>query len=61
MWVAQMRTTIELPDDLLERCTAVARRENSTLGALVEEGLRLALRSPARRRAAPFTIYRDRG
>lgn len=56
MWVAQMKTTIELPDDLLERCTAVARRENSTLGALVEEGLRLALRSRARRRAAPFTV-----
>lgn len=51
-----MKTTIELPDDLLERCKAVARRENSTLKALVEEGLRLALRSRARRRAAPFTV-----
>ena len=33
-----MKTTIELPDDLLERSKAVARRENSTLKALIEEG-----------------------
>ena len=34
-----MKTTIELPGDLLERGKAVARRENSTLKALIEEGL----------------------
>ncbi|MBL8287370.1 MAG: hypothetical protein JNL85_05235 [Rubrivivax sp.] len=38
-----MKTTIELPDELLERGKAVARRENSTLKALIEEGLRPAL------------------
>lgn len=43
-----MKATIELPDDLLERGKAVARRENSTLKALIEEGLRLALRERAR-------------
>ena len=31
-----MKTTIELPDDLLERSKALARRENSTLKALIE-------------------------
>jgi hypothetical protein len=34
----------------------VARRENSTLKALVEEGLRPALRARSRRRAAPFKV-----
>lgn len=51
-----MKTTIELPDELLERSKAVARRENSTLEALIEEGLRLALRARTRKRAAPFAV-----
>jgi hypothetical protein len=57
-----MKTTIELPDDLLERSKAVARRENSTLKALIEEGLRLALRArTARKRAAPFAVQPFQG
>ncbi len=40
-----MKTTLELPDDLLERTRRVARREGTTLRALVEEGLKLALRA----------------
>lgn len=51
-----MKTTIELSDDLLERSKAVARRENSTLKALVEEGLRLALRARERRPTAAFKV-----
>ena len=51
-----MKTTIELPDDLLERSKAVARRENSTLKALIEEGLRLALRARTRKPAPPFAL-----
>jgi hypothetical protein len=51
-----MKTTIELPNDLFERSKAVARRENSTLKALIEEGLRLALRARTRKRAAPFAL-----
>jgi hypothetical protein len=53
-----MKTTVELPDDLLERSKAVAQRENSTLKALIEEGLRLALRerTRTRKRAAPFAV-----
>ncbi len=51
-----MKTTIELPDDLLERSKSVARRENSTLEALIEEGLRLALRARTRKRASPFAV-----
>lgn len=58
-----MKTTIELPDDLLERSKAVARRERSTLRALIEEGLRLALRerTRARKRAAPFVVQPFQG
>jgi hypothetical protein len=56
-----MKTTIELPDDLLERGKAVARRENSTLKALIEEGLRLALRARTRKRAAPLVLQPFQG
>jgi hypothetical protein len=51
-----MKTTVELPDDLLERGKAVARRENSTLKALIEEGLRMAIRARSRRRGAGFSV-----
>lgn len=63
VWVTRMKTTIELPDDLLERSKAVARRENSTLKALIEEGLRLALRARtgSRKRATPFAVQPFQG
>ncbi|MCC6870688.1 MAG: hypothetical protein IT522_17885 [Burkholderiales bacterium] len=56
-----MKTTIELPDDLLERGKAAARRENSTLKALIEEGLRMALRARTRKRTAPFAVQPFQG
>lgn len=56
-----MKTTIELPDDLLKRSKAVARRENSTLKALIEEGLRLALRARTRRPTVPFKVQPFQG
>ena len=56
IWVTHMKTTIELPDNLLERSKAIARRENSTLKALIEEGLRLALQARSRKRAATFLV-----
>ncbi|MEZ5657124.1 MAG: hypothetical protein R3E83_00905 [Burkholderiaceae bacterium] len=56
-----MKTTIELPDDLLERGKAVARRENSTLKALIEEGLRMALRARTRSKTPRFSVQPFQG
>lgn len=46
-----MKTTIELPNELLEQVRRVARSEGATLRGLVEEGLQRLLE--ARRRVAP--------
>jgi hypothetical protein len=38
-----MKTTIHIPDSLFEEARRLARREHTTLKALVEQGLRLVL------------------
>lgn len=38
--VSHMKTTINIPESLFEEARQVAHRENTTLKALVEEGLR---------------------
>ena len=53
-----MRTTVRLPDGLLNRARAEARRRGTTLTALLQEGLELALRSdrkPARKVTLPVS------
>ncbi len=46
-----VKTTLDLSDELLKRAKKQARKQGKPLRALVEEGLRLALRSaPARKR-----------
>ena len=45
-----MKTTIELPDELLEQARRVAQQEGATLRRLVEEGLQRSLE--ARRKGA---------
>jgi hypothetical protein len=42
--VTHMKTTIDISDDLLMRGKLVAKRENLTLRALIEEGLHHALK-----------------
>lgn len=49
-----MKTTIELPDALIEQARRVAQEEGATLRALIEEGLQRSLQ--ARRRKAPRQI-----
>jgi hypothetical protein len=56
---AHMKTTIDLPDDLLERAKAMAARQGTTLKSLIEEGLRWTL-SQRRRKSERFTL-RDAG
>lgn len=44
-----MRTTVRLPEELLERAKARAARDNTTVTALIAEGLRFVLDArPAR-------------
>lgn len=50
-----MKTTVEIPDALLEEARRVAAREGTTVRALVEEGLRSVV---ARRKGA--TTFRLR-
>jgi hypothetical protein len=41
--VAHMKTTVELPDDLLREAQQVARAEGRTLKSVLEEGLRTVI------------------
>jgi hypothetical protein len=50
-----MKTTVDLPDDLLERAKVVAAREPTTPRLLIEEGLRWVL-SQKRRKAERFVL-----
>ena len=43
--VILMKTTVSLPERLLEEAKQVAEKEGTTLRALLEEGLRLRLRA----------------
>jgi len=47
-----MRTTVRLDDALLERAKREAARRRTTLTALIEQGLRLAMSRPAAQREA---------
>jgi hypothetical protein len=38
--VSHMKTTVDLPDDLLREAQQIARAEGTTLKSLMEEGLR---------------------
>jgi len=52
--VSRMKTTVEIPDPLAEEAKAVARRDKTTLRALIETGLRQVLRE--RRRRVSFRL-----
>jgi hypothetical protein len=40
-----MKTTIEIADDLFERAQRIARQEKTTFRSLTEQGLRLVLKN----------------
>jgi hypothetical protein len=57
--VNHMKTTVQIPDNLFEEARKLAHREQTTLKALVEEGLRRVIsehqrESPFRLRKASF-------
>lgn len=49
-----MKTTVNLPDDLLREAREVARREHTTLKELIETGLRYVVQQ--RTSDTPFTL-----
>ncbi|MXY05235.1 MAG: DUF2191 domain-containing protein [Gammaproteobacteria bacterium] len=63
IWATRMKTTIELPDELLEQARRVAQREGATLRRLVEEGLQRSLeaRRKAVRQELDFPSYGGSG
>jgi hypothetical protein len=50
-----MKTTIQIPDGLFEEARRLARREHTTLKALVEQGLRRIL-TERKRRGGEFRL-----
>ena len=52
-----MRTTLNLPDALVEQAKATASRDGRTLTSLVEEGLRAVLQARAAPRAVSLPAY----
>jgi len=54
IWVTHMKTTLDISDDLFARSRKLAQREGTTLRAVVEEGLRLALKARAERPPQSF-------
>jgi Bacterial antitoxin of type II TA system, VapB len=51
-----MKTTVDLPDELLREAQRLGREEGITLKSLLEEGLRAAI---ARHRGGPRYVLRD--
>lgn len=49
-----MKTTVDISDGLLNEAKRAARKDKTTVRALIEEGLRLALKS--RGAAKPFKL-----
>jgi Arc/MetJ family transcription regulator len=54
--VSHMKTTIHIPDSLFNEARKVARREKTTLKALVEEGLRKVVAERSGRKPGSFKL-----
>jgi hypothetical protein len=52
-WSAQMKTTVEVPDELYRRAKSEAALRGRKFRELVEEGLRLVLEAPRKARRRP--------
>jgi hypothetical protein len=56
-----MKTTIEISNDLFQRITALARKQNTTFRALTEEGLRQVLQTNAKKKLDPIVTFGSGG
>jgi len=54
--IGRMKTTLDINDALLADAKSLAARQRTTLTRVIEEGLRLRLRTPASPPAAPALI-----
>lgn len=53
-----MRTTVAIDDNLLERAKDEARRRGTTLGTVIEDGLRELLSTPGPVDRPPVPVFR---
>lgn len=53
---SHLKTTVQIPDPLLVRAKAIARREKTTLAALVAEGLRGVVEARSAPRGRRFEL-----
>lgn len=53
---SRMKTTVQIPDSLVSRAKAVARRDGTTLAALVAEGLRAVVEARSASRGRRFQL-----
>lgn len=53
-----MKTTVDIPDALLEEAKSVADRDRTTLRELIESGLRHSVKERSRLRAKRFKLRR---
>jgi len=62
IWVAHMKTTIDIADPLLRRAKQLAARRQTTLKQVIEDALRQALDAAARASAPqPLRTHTFRG
>ena len=54
--VSHMKTTIHIPDALFDETRRIAQEDDTTLKALVEEGLRKVVSDRKLRRGEPFRL-----
>jgi hypothetical protein len=59
--MGRMKTTLELPDELLIEAKKRAAEERRPLRSIVEEGLRLVLRKPERRQKRQVHLITVKG
>jgi Arc/MetJ family transcription regulator len=51
---SRMKTTIEIPDDLMKAAKALARKQGTTLKSIIERGIRTTLKEE--QRGSPYQL-----